>query len=470
MQVFDINTYLQENRIIKDTDKNITTEKSYKEVANMVKEHFRNMFSEDKLSQKEIVLRQELEHKAILLDPEAEKVLISEIEDYLREHNLLGVSYPKYFKSLAHAIFHEIYIFGEFYKWESYPMSPSAVIQGKEIWFKIDGQFVKQPEEFESEEKVYEIIRALQVANRGLKINESNPQAEIEMKNRTRVTVSIPPRSYKPTIVFRRFTVKNFSFDDLALKYKTISHEDIEFFKTMAKLYLNTIIAGEVESGKSTFLKTIFGERDPNKVVVLIETSPESYLKEDFPDRLVHDFYTSDGNISKVIRLALRVDHDYVIVQEVRGIEAEGAISGTERGTRGLLMTYHITFPEKTPEQLAQHIVDEFPNRSIKNEVRRISKQLDIGITMKSIRGGKKKLTSLYEIVYDYTKDKSYINYLIYYNPKTNQWEYNGEVSDQLFNRMDEISTEKAKLFVEHLKRQAQKYPMSIEPMREIYF
>ena len=471
VKLFDINDYLLEHRVVSDNQKDEKRKHAndFQEVVRQIKKHFDDVYSEDKLPDSERVKRQLLEHNATVGDKDSEQILIGEIERYLRENNLIGVKYPPFFDSLAHAIFHEIYRFGVFYKWNMFPESPSAKITGKEIWFKIDGKFVKQEEEFESEEYVNEVIRAIKVGNKGLKINEANPQGETELKDGTRITIVVQPRSLKPTIIFRRFIVSSFSFMEQAAR-ETIAKEDIRFFDCMANLYLNTIIAGHVESGKSTMLKTFYASRDEEKVAVLIESSPETYLKRDFPERLVHDFYTLHDDVNQVIRTALRVDHDYLIVQEVRGIEAEGAISGTERGTRGLLMTYHITYPEKTAEQLAQHIVDVFPNRKLVNEIRRISKQLDIGITMQNFKGNKKKVTSVYEICYDYETDKAWINYLIRYNKHQNKWEYNGNVSDYLLKRMEEVDLEKARFFVRHLQEQAKKYPMTTSAVQSIIF
>lgn len=465
-KVFDLGEYIQQNQVARST---VRQSSDFKSVVLQVKDHFEKLYSTDNVSDKDRVQRLEIEHKAVIGDEGAESILVSEINNYLRENNLNGLEYPSFYDSLSHAIFHEIYRFGVFYKWHSYPNSPSAKIQGKELWFKINGKFVKQEEELRDEEHVEEIIRAFQVSNKGLKINEATPQAEIEMKDGTRVTIVIPPRSLKPTIIFRRFIVKTFSFYEQA-KYETMPIEDIPFYSTMANLYLNTIIAGHVESGKSTMLKTFYGARDENKVAVLIESSPETFLKRDFPNRLVHDFYTLHSDVNEVIRTALRVDHDYIIVQEVRGIEAEGAISGTERGTRGLLMTYHITNPAKTAEQLAQHITDVFPNRRITNEIRRITQHLDIGITMKNFKGNKKKITSVYEVCYDYDHDKAWINYLIKYNPKKEQWEYNASISEGLEENILNYNEELGYKFMEHLKTRSKLFPMTDNPIQPIVF
>ena len=469
-KVFDINNYLEEHRVIDDKEeKSIATSTTFTDVVEMVKNHFASIYSEEDVPSTEKVKRQSLEHKAILGEEEAEKILTEEIQTFLRENNLLGVKFPGVFETIQQAIYHELYRFGVFYKWKKFTDSPSAMIQGKEIWFKINGEFVKQEEELRDEAHISEIIRIFQVGSKRLKLNESNPQAEIETKDGLRIKIMIPPAALIPTIVFRRFVVKVFSFNEQANR-QTIPFEDVLFFNNISNLYLNTIIAGEVESGKSTMLKTFYGARDPKKVAILIETSPETFLKRDFPDRLVHDFYTVHGDIKQVIADALRIDHDYLIVQEVRGVEAEGAIGGTERGTRGLLMTYHITDPGNTPIQLAQHIVDEFPNRRQVNEIRRIAKTLDIGITMTTMKGNKKKLTSLYEICFDINEDKAWINYLIVYNQKTGRWEYNSSVSEQLIFRMKKYNEELANEVLEHLKNRELKFPMQSEPIQNIVF
>lgn len=469
-RIFDINSFIEENRVtVEKEEKSVSTTTMFNEVVELVKTHFASIFSEDNVPAAEKVKRQSLEHKAILGEEEAENIITEEIQAFLRDNNLLGVRFPGVFESLQQAIYHELYRFGVFYKWKKFADSPSAMIQGKEIWFKVNGEFVKQEEELRDEEHINEIIRIFQVGSKRLKLNESNPQAEIETKDGLRIKIMIPPAALMPTIVFRRFVVKVFSFNEQASR-NTIPFEDIPLFNNLANLYLNTIIAGEVESGKSTMLKTFYGARDPKKVAILIETSPETFLKRDFPDRLVHDFYTVHGDIKKVIADALRIDHDYLIVQEVRGLEAEGAIGGTERGTRGLLMTYHITDPGNTPIQLAQHIIDEFPNRRQVNEIRRISKTLDIGLTMATLEGNKKKLTSLYEICYDIHEDKAWINYLILYNEKTGQWEYNSNVSEQLMFRMKKYNEERALEVLEHLKNRELKFPMQSEPIQNIVF
>lgn len=433
---------------------------TFGDVVNLVKKEIDITFKE-RQNFEDSRERLELNHRALIGDREAEELLTNEINAFLRQHNLLNTPFPNYYDNLAQGIFHETYRFGMLYKWQKMPNSPAAKFQGKEFWIEENDRFVKQEEELASDDVVMDFIRRFTATDETLKVNQMSPTAEIALNDATRVTILIPPAVYKPTLVFRKYVVKNVSFRDQA-DLGTIPHEDISFYSNLSRLMLNTIIAGHIKSGKSTFLKSMYGERPADKTAVLIEGKPESLLKRDFPDRLVHELYSHNRDINEVIRTALRLDHDYIIVQEVRGKEAEGAIEGTQRGRRGLLMTYHITDPANTPVQLAQHIVDEYPNRNQSREIRRVAKALDLGIIMES-NNGKKKVTAVYEIGYEQKSDRGFINYLVLYDKQKSVWRYNSKISDQLIKRMKEADVKLTSQVIEHLQQQEEKSPIQEE-------
>lgn len=434
-----------------------------------VQDFFHEKVQDQSLSDKERQERQRIEHQATLGEKEAMNMLMDEISDFLRDSPFSNVSYDKMFHSLAHALFEHIFRFKNFYKWQTVRHSPSAKIIGTEIWFKIDGTFIKQEEEFESISEVYEIIRLLQQNNPNFRINEKTPQGELDLSDGTRVTLTIPPRTLYPTIVFRRFIVDNFSFLEQT-KRGTINSEDIPLFKTLAKIRANMVIAGGVESGKSTMLKTFYAERPKDLVALMIESHPETFLKRDFPDRLVHEFAITHDDIQDVLRTILRFDHDYVIMQEVRGVEADAAIDGASRGATGLLMTYHVTEPSKVCEQLAQHILDVYPSRLMINEVRRVSQTLELGVTMKTFPGNKKKVTSVFEINYDYDSDKAWISYLMKFDPIQKKWHYNDQISSSLTQKLLEEGEDTLEQFQSLLKERTAASPMTEGVVQPILF
>ncbi|MEK6190608.1 MAG: CpaF/VirB11 family protein [Carnobacterium alterfunditum] len=474
---FDINTFLSDRttRTLKQSIESKTTQSkvTLNQVVEQLSEFFHEKFENQSISDRDRDERQQVEHKAMLGDKESMFMLVDEIQGFIRDNNIHSVNYPAMYESLAHAIFEQIFRFKEFYKWSLYPDSPSAKIVGKELWFKIKGVFVKQEEELESEESVYEIIRLLQQGNRSFRINQKNPQGELDLADGTRVTLTIPPRTLVPTIVFRKFIVNQFSFKE-QVRRKTIHPNDQRLFEILAKARLNTIIAGHVESGKSTMLKTFYSQRPKDKVALLIEEHPESFLKRDFPDRLVHEFSIKDNDVQRVLRTILRFDHDYVIFQEVRGIEADAAMDGASRGSTGLLMTYHVTEPSKVVEQLAQHIIDEFPNRRNVNEVRRVAQTLHLGVTMQNTENNEKKVTSVYEICYDFDTDTAWIQYILKYDDEAEKWLYNPNISSDLYKRLNKSDDKNLKVadeFIAILEDRASHEPIPEEDIKQmIYF
>lgn len=434
-----------------------------------VQEFFHRKVQDKSLPEHERDERQRIEHLATIGDKEAMDMLVDEISSFLRNSTYQNVRFEPMYDSLAHALFEHIFRFKNFYKWQLRPDSPSAKILGKEIWFKIDGTFVKQKEEFESVEEVYEIIRLLQQSNSSFRINEKHPQAELDLSDGTRVTLTIPPRTLYPTIVFRRFIVNQFSFMEQQSR-GTVAEADIPLFQTLARIRANTVIAGGVESGKSTMLKTFYAERPSDLVALMIEEHPETFLKRDFPERLVHEFSINQHDIRDVLRTVLRFDHDYVIMQEVRGVEADAAIDGASRGTTGLLMTYHVTEPSKVCEQLAQHILDIYPSRRYVNEVRRVAQTLHLGITMKTFPGNKKKVTSVFEVNYDYNTDTAWISYLLKYDSYTKDWTYNDQLSSSLVNQLKEDGEDTLEQFQTLLSERARYSPMKDAVTQPILF
>src|SRR5690606_11406785 len=109
---------------------------------------------DEKVPTSEKTKLQDIEHNATVGDTEAESYLINEIDNYLKSEQLINIEYPSFFNSLSHAVYHEIYRFGIFYRWFTIDNSPSAKIQGKEIWYKINGKFKKQKDELVDDNQV----------------------------------------------------------------------------------------------------------------------------------------------------------------------------------------------------------------------------------------------------------------------------------------------------------------------------
>lgn len=404
----------------------------------------------------------ERQHQAVVGDEHAMSYFISKIMEVLTKHNITTKEFPSFYDSLAEAIFHEVWGVSILRKWDKMPESEAAVIRGKELWIDLNGHFEKQEEEFENEEAVQRVKRAFIMRTKDAIINEQNPELEIEREDGSRITMIQKPRGKENYIIFRRFIVKNLSLEEQA-RLETIREEDIPLFRSFSRSMANIIIAGRVRSAKTTFMKSMIRERNPAYVIAVMEKHYELNLSSEFKNRLIFETQAKEGDLHHVVPRLLRMEHDYIVVGEIRSIETEGYLQSTERGERGALSTYHLTNVKTVIPQITRHILDEFPNRKFENELARVAKNIDLIICMSTDNGDrrKKRVISVTEIRWDEENKKHSEVDLIRYSPITDQYYYSSDISKELLYLMAEESLENTKIIISHLKKQEQKYPMS---------
>lgn len=404
----------------------------------------------------------ERQHDAIVGKPEAVNYFIDKVNEALRKHNLTSTDYPSFYHSLSEAIFHEVWGLSILYKWERYPDSEAAVISGTELWLDLNGKFERQKESFSSIEHVNRIKEAFKMRSENNHINKQSPELELERENGDRITMIQPPRSREEYIMLRRFVVKNLTLEQQAQK-DTIPKDDIPIYRALARVMANTLIAGRVRSAKSTFMKTLIAERDPDYVIASMEKHHELRLKDHLPDRLIFEVQAKEGDLHQAVPRLLRMEHDYIVVGEIRSLEMEGFMEAAERGERGALSTYHLTDVENIVPQLARHLLDEFPNRTPEIEIERVARNLDIVITMTAERNRqKKRVMSVTEVLWDDDNRKYSVVDLVRYSPISKKYYYHSGISKRLYRLMREENEEEAVRLMNMLMVREKESPMSM--------
>jgi len=464
-KLFSIKEYLKSKGVNAEEQTTTTYERkqTFKNIGKIVKEEINER--KKRLPKDEGDELLEREEKAITGDPKEVKYFINLIQSILEEKNLKSNSFPSYYNSLEEAIFHEVYGLSLLQKWYNlYPESEAAEFNGTEFRIEIDGKLVLQEEKLEKVEDIYEIIRVF-LMKYGMKFNEENPDLEVTMADGSRVTVVGPPYHEVPIVTFRRFIVKNFSLEEQASR-NTIAKEDIPLFRALARTYTNTLIAGKVRSGKTTFLKTLFSERDKRDNVILIEKNKELALKISFPDHLgsIKEFVVPEGDLHRIFPLILRKEHDYVIIGECRSVEIEAALHSCERGNRGLLTTYHLTDVQKVVEQLARHVLAVYPNYTQRSQEERIAEDFDIIITMdKERHSNQKKVTSVSEVRLLKNGEievKTFIKLI------GDKYVYRSDVSEELLSKMRAEDEKETETFIRVLRERELASPMLQEGIK----
>lgn len=470
-----LNQEQQKQKQLDPSEMQLKTQKRFLEICEIVEMALKgkidineNVTAED---QKEWVERQ---HNAVIGNKEAVTFFTEEIKNVLREQNISFKDYPSFYENLAQAVFHEIWGLSVLAKWDKYSDSEAALIQGTSLWidFGKGNSFELQPERFSSPGVVERVKKTFIHRREDSILNRETPQLEIEREDGSRITMIQPPLSIDNYVIFRRFVVDVFSLEQQS-SLETIPNEDIPIYRALSKTMANMIVAGPVKSAKTTFMKTLIGERPKKITHVSLEKHFELGLTKSFPGRLFFEFQSKEGDLHKVIPSALRMEHDSMIVGEIRSLEIEAFLQSTERGVRGALSSYHLTNVKRVVRQLTNHAMDAFPNRRYEAELERVANAVDIIIAMAPDRDKKRKrVIAVAEVIWNDETQTHHVQELIKYNPINGQYSYFNKISDELLLLLANVDVEQTKILINTLKKRHEQFPMNskkqIQDLQEI--
>lgn len=410
----------------------------------------------------------DMQHDALIGIPEAVKLFKDEIAGYLRE-NSINISYPEYYDDLVEAIYQETYGLGcvsTWWKHEHHSSSQSCRIIGKNVYFDLPGKDrQKQKFSYDSIEKVSNIAQILRMKNNKARLNQRSPELEIDMNDGTRVTIFIPPRVSKPTIIFRNYTMKRVTLNDW-VNYGSIPQELLPVISGLAIARANGLIVGKVRSGKTTFLKALADERFSNdftddEVCVVVEKDfHELQLGSHYPDAQIIEFVASGEDLKELFPKLLRSDFTYCIVGEIRSHESEMLMLSCERGSMGALGTYHTLHLYNIPRQIASLICDEYPNRNIVSEIQRVADNVDIIYSLIEMPDGSKKVSRISELRIDSKDMVVTVHDLARYDILDDKWYYTNDISNELLQRMRMINKREADNVYDTLTRLSLENPI----------
>ena len=272
-----------------------------------------------------------------------------------------------------------------------------------DIYVEVDGKLVK--DESVSFINDNHIIRTIQriVQPLGRTIDAVNPMVDARLRDGSRLNAIIPPLSLTgPVITIRKFSKRMNSMDDL-LRMGTMTTHMALFLQACVKAKLNIIISGGTGSGKTTLLNILSSFIDDEERIITIEDAAELKLHQthviSLETRMVN--YEGEGEITirDLVRNSLRMRPDRIIVGEVRGKEAFDMLQAMNTGHEGSLTTLHSNSPEDAINRLETMMLMndmELPVSAIRNY---IEKAIDIVIQVDRLSDGKRKVTSISEVV-----------------------------------------------------------------------
>jgi pilus assembly protein CpaF len=271
----------------------------------------------------------------------------------------------------------------------------------KQVFVEQYGVLEPSPVQFKDERHLLRIIDRI-VSAVGRRVDESQPWVDARLADGSRINAIIPPCALDgPLLSIRKFSRDPLTIERL-IANGALTQEMAILLDGIVKARLNLLISGGTGSGKTTLLNAVSGYIDARERIITIEDSAELQLQQ----RHVARMETRPANIEgrgavtqhDLVRNALRMRPDRIIVGEVRGAEALDMLQAMNTGHDGSITTIHANTPRDALSRLEQMIMMtgvDFPLRSMRGQ---ISSALQVVLQLERMSDGRRRVVSLQEI------------------------------------------------------------------------
>jgi len=357
------------------------------------------------LPQEEVVRRVQahiLESHPTLLGPvgrsgEGRRRLKAAIQNYIAADKLAAGKGAR--ETLCESVLNEVTGLGPIEPLVQDETITEVMVNGpEEVWVEVEGRLRKASARFRDTEQLMEIIMRA-VAPLGRRIDQSSPFVDGRLADGSRLHACIPPVSLKgPMLCVRKFPRRGFTLEDL-VRFGTLSEEARKFLHCCVQGRLNILIAGGTGSGKTSTLNALLGAlKERSERVVTIEDCAELCPPVEnvvaLESRPANIEGRGEVTIRTLVRNALRMRPDRLVVGEVRGAEAFDMLQAMNTGHPGSMSTVHANGPEealKRVEGMAL-MAPEVPERVVHELV---PSAIDVVVFQKRLPGGDRRVTGI---------------------------------------------------------------------------
>jgi pilus assembly protein CpaF len=270
------------------------------------------------------------------------------------------------------------------------------------IYVERRGKLEKTDVKFRDNEHLLQIIDRI-VSKVGRRVDETSPMVDARLPDGSRVNAIIQPLALDgPTMSIRRFGANPLKLEDL-LNFKSFTPEMAMLMEACIKARLNIIISGGTGCGKTTLLNTLSSFIPPDERIVTIEDAAELQLQQEHIVRLETRPPNIEGRgdvtTRDLVRNALRMRPDRIVIGECRGAEALDMLQAMNTGHEGSLTTLHANSPRDAQARLETMIMMggfELPMKAMRQQ---ISSAVDLIIQANRLQGGPRKVTTITEVM-----------------------------------------------------------------------
>jgi pilus assembly protein CpaF len=283
------------------------------------------------------------------------------------------------------------------------PTISDILINGPyKVYVERRGKMEKSDVRFRDNDHLMQIIDRI-VSKVGRRVDETSPMVDARLPDGSRFNAIIPPLALDgASVSIRRFGSNPIKLEDL-LNYKAFTPEMAMLMEAAIKARLNIIISGGTGSGKTTLLNTLSSFIPDHERVITIEDAAELQLQQAHVVRLETRPPNIEGKgavlTRDLVRNALRMRPERVIIGECRGGEALDMLQAMNTGHAGSMTTLHANTPRDAQARLETMIMMAGLELPIKAMRQQISSAVDVLIQTNRLQGGPRKITSITEVM-----------------------------------------------------------------------
>jgi len=274
------------------------------------------------------------------------------------------------------------------------------VVSSDQIYIERNGVIERSGRRFISD-KVTEAIIERIVAQVGRRIDKSQPLVDARLPDGSRVNAIIPPLAVKgPCLTIRKFPVQRFTIEDM-IEMGTLTPAAAAFLRACVIDRRSILVSGGTGTGKTTMLNVLSSFIPNRERIITIEDTCELRLHQEHVVSLETKMASVEGTgaytIRDLVRNALRMRPDRIIVGECRGPEALDMIQAMNTGHEGSMTTVHANSAREVIERLEVLILmaAELPISSIH---RQIASAIDLIVHLTRLPGGKRVVSQITEV------------------------------------------------------------------------
>jgi pilus assembly protein CpaF len=271
----------------------------------------------------------------------------------------------------------------------------------QQVYIEREGRLELTNVKFQKDEHVMKIIQRI-IAPIGRRVDESSPMVDARLADGSRVNAVIPPLSLVgPVITIRKFAATPYTVEDL-IRFGTATPEMFEFLEACVKARLNIFVSGGTGSGKTTELNILSSFIPDDERIVTIEDAAELQLRQEHVITLESRPSNIEGKgavpIRELVRNALRMRPDRIIVGECRSGEALDMLQAMNTGHDGSMSTGHANSPRDMLSRLETMVLMagmDLPLRAIREQ---IASAVDLIVHQNRLKDGSRKIVNITEV------------------------------------------------------------------------